>query len=83
MAEEREHADSGQFVSEYSEEAVMGVFEVVEGPSIMTRDVERELGCSLETARQKLISLNEQGRVGRRKVGGRSLWWKNEDSDDE
>lgn len=82
MAEERD-ADSGQFVAEYSEEAMMRVFDAVEGPSIMTRDVERELGCSLETARQKLISLNEQGRVGRRKVGGRSLWWKTEDSDDE
>lgn len=78
---DREHADSGQFVSKYSEEAVMGVFDTVEGNDIMTRDVEHELGCSLETARQKLLSLHEQDRVGRRKVGGRSLWWKIEDNE--
>ncbi|WP_248911076.1 transcriptional regulator [Halocatena marina] len=80
MAQDREHNESGQFVPEYSDEDVLGVFETVDGPVILSSDVVEELGCALETARQKLISLHEEGRLGRRKAGGRSLWWLVEDS---
>lgn len=79
---DREHNESGQFAAEYSEEDVMDVFDEVRGPAILSSDVEQSLGCALETARQKLLSLQAQGRVGRRKAGGRSLWWRTDDEGD-
>lgn len=79
----REHGEGGEFVETITLEEVLGVFEEVRGPVITSRDVADTLDCSLESARQKLKALHEQGRIDRRKVAGRVVWWlvNAEDSD--
>ncbi|ELY49060.1 hypothetical protein C493_21096, partial [Natronolimnohabitans innermongolicus JCM 12255] len=64
----REHGDSGTFVETVSLEDVLGVFDVVDGPVILSADVADELDCSRETARRKLQALYERGDLERRKV---------------
>ncbi|WP_241431541.1 hypothetical protein [Natrialba hulunbeirensis] len=71
----REHGDSGTFVETVSLEDVLGVFDVVDGPVILSADVADELDCSRETARRKLQALYERGDLERRKVSRRVVYW--------
>ena len=72
----REHGEGGEFVETVTLEDVLGVFEVVRGPVITSRDVADALDCSIESARQKLTRLHDQDRIERRKLGQRRVvWW--------
>ena len=72
----REHGESGEFVETVTLEDVVGVFEMVRGPVITSRDVADALDCSIESARQKLTRLHDQNRIERRKLGKRRVvWW--------
>lgn len=68
--------DQGQFSEQVGLSDVLGVFEHVEGPVITSGDVASATGCSRDTARRKLNTLHEQGRVGRRKASGRVIYWR-------
>lgn len=72
----RERGDSGQFVESSSQEDVLRVFEVVEGPVVTSADVADELAVSRETARQKLNALVEDGHIASRKTAGRVIYWR-------
>jgi hypothetical protein len=76
MAKER--GEGGEYVETVTLDDVRGVFDVVDGPVILSADVADELGCSRETARRKLEQLFEQGDVERRKVARRVLYWRPE-----
>lgn len=71
--EERE--DTGRFSQTVSLDDVLAVFELVEGPVVTSGDVAEALDCSRETARRKLRSLADQGRVAGRSTAGRVVWW--------
>jgi predicted ArsR family transcriptional regulator len=71
----REHGDGGKFVETISHRDVLGVFNSVEGPVILSADVADQLDCSTEIARQKLSELHEQGMLDRRKVSRRIIYW--------
>jgi predicted nucleotidyltransferase len=71
----RERADSGEYVERVTLDAVLSVFETVEGPVVTSADVADVLDCSRETARRKLSQLVERGRVSRRTTAGRVVWW--------
>jgi hypothetical protein len=58
-----------------SKEDVLGVFAMVDGPSIATNDVKLRLGCSTERARELLEELRDEGTVRRRRAGGMYLYW--------
>jgi hypothetical protein len=50
----RKRGDSGQYVESITHDAVLGVFERVEGPVITSADVAERLDCSADAARRKL-----------------------------
>lgn len=70
-----EREDSGRYAETVTLDDVLGVFEAVEGPVVTSGDVADALDCSRETARRKLRTLEEQGRVASRKTAGRVVWW--------
>jgi len=70
-----ERGDGGRYSETVALDDVLGVFEAVDGPVVMSGDVAEHLDCSRETARRKLRALEEQGRVAGRKTAGRVVWW--------
>lgn len=77
----RERGDSGRYTETVTLADVLGVFEDVEGPVVTSGDVAEARDCSRETARRKLRTLEEQGRVASRKTAGRVVWWIVDDQD--
>ena len=72
----RERTETGEFVETVTLDRVVSAIPAVDAPVVTTRDVADRLDCTTEAARQKLAQLTEQGRVDRRKVGGRAVvWW--------
>lgn len=71
----RERKDTGEYTEIVTLDAVLSVFETVEGPVVTSGDVADALDCSRETARRKLGTLENQGRVDSRKASGRVVWW--------
>lgn len=72
----RERTETGEFVETITLDRVVTAIRDVDSPVVTTRDIADTLGCTTEAARQKLVTLTEQGRVDRRKVGGRAVvWW--------
>ncbi|WP_082677775.1 HTH domain-containing protein [Haloferax sp. Q22] len=71
--EERE--DTGRYAETVTLDDTLGVFEIVDGPVVTSGDVAEALDCSRETARRKLRTLEEHGRVASRKTAGRVIWW--------
>lgn len=71
----RKREESGRYTETVTLDAVLGIFEDVAGPVVTSGDVAEALDCSRETARRKLRTLEEQGRVASRKTAGRVVWW--------
>lgn len=72
----RKHGEKGEFVETISLEDVLGVFDTVDGPVVLSADVADALGCTRETARRKLEQLHERGDLDRRKVSRRMIYWR-------
>lgn len=71
----RERDKGGKFTEEVSLEKVVKVLDDDE-PVKTAKEVGQEIGCSSETARQKLLELRDRGVVKRKKVGaGAVVWW--------
>jgi len=70
-----EREDSGRFSVTVTLDDVLDVFDAVDGPVVTSADVAEALDCSRETARRKLRTLEEDGRVNSRKTAGRVVWW--------
>lgn len=71
----REREETGRYAETVTLGAVLDVFELVNGPVVTSGDVAEALDCARETARRKLQTLEEQGRVSSRKTAGRLVWW--------
>ncbi len=71
----RERKDTGEYTEVITLDALLGVFDTVDGPVVTSGDVADALDCSRETARWKLGALEKQGRVESRKASGRVVWW--------
>lgn len=67
--------DSGRFTVTVTLGDVLGVFDAVAGPVVTSGDVADALDCSRETARRKLRTLEDEGRVAGRETAGRVVWW--------
>ena len=78
----KERGDGGEFIEKVTEENVLDVFKKVRGPVITSSDVAESLGCSTETARRKLKSLSERGKVNQRSTAGRVVWWRIDDNEE-
>jgi len=71
----REREDTGRYTETVTLDDVLGVFGGVDGPVVTSGDVADALDCSRETARRKLRTLEERGRLASRKTAGRVVWW--------
>lgn len=78
----RERDESGAFTTTTTLDDVLGVFETVDGPALTITDVADTLNISHESARQKLLELHEQEKVGRRKTERIVLYWQTDAPDD-
>jgi DNA-binding Lrp family transcriptional regulator len=70
---------TGDFVETVTLDDVFGVFAAVDGPVITSADVADALGCTPDTARNKLAELHREGRINQRKTAGRIVWWRSDD----
>jgi predicted ArsR family transcriptional regulator len=84
MAQDNDHdrkrTESGEYTTEITLDDVLGVFDVVDGPALMSSDVTDELDIAGITARRKLDELHDQGRVNKRTTARRTIWWQPTDS---
>ena len=71
----RNRDERGQYTETVSLSEVLEVFDPVAGPVVTSDDIASATGCSRDTARRKVETLHEQGRVGRRKTAGRFVYW--------
>jgi hypothetical protein len=75
MAKERDKS-SGRYVEKATLDDVLAVFDAVDGPPVVTSaDVADATNLSRDSARRKLKTLRDQGRVDKRKTAGRVLYW--------
>jgi len=72
---EPERDEAGNYTETVTLDAVLGVFRHVDGPVVTSADVADRMGCSRETARRKLRTLEDRGRIDSRKTAGRVVWW--------
>lgn len=72
----KERGDAGQYIETVTLDDVLAVFATVDGPPVVTSaDVAEATGLSRDSARRKLETLRDRGRVDRRKSAGRVLYW--------
>lgn len=75
MTDDRERSEEGTYVEEIRPEDALAIFDTHE--PLTAKEVADELGVVRRTAYNKLAQLNEQGKIRKKKVGGRSVvWWK-------
>jgi len=55
---------------------VFNLFDQVDWPTLVTKDVSTLLGISTDQARQMLKSLEKENKVKNRKRSGVLMWWK-------
>lgn len=72
----RERDESGKYSETVTPDAVLSVFDEVEGPVITSTDVSEALDCTTEAARRKLKQLVNDGTLARRKSGRTVLYWR-------
>ena len=78
---ERERAKTGKYVETITLDRVFDAVASHPDPTVSAREVGEVLGCSTDAARKKLAQLHEDGKVERKKVGGRSVvWWLADDA---
>lgn len=76
MSSDRERNEQGRYVETVSSDTVLEVIQHAPDPIVTAKEVGKKLDCTSEAARQKLLRLQDQGTVARRKVGaGAVVWW--------
>lgn len=72
----RKRDDRGRYTKEIDEDDVLDTLRAADTPVMTAKQVAETLGCSGEAARQKLTSLEEEGRAEKMRVGARAVvWW--------
>lgn len=76
MSSDRERNEQGRYIETVSPDTVLEVIQHAADPIVTAKEVGEKLNCTSEAARQKLLRLQDQGIVARRKVGaGAVVWW--------
>jgi len=69
--------NSGRYVEKATLDDVLDAVDAVDGPPVVTTaDVADATGISRDSARRKLETLRDRGRVEKRKSAGRVLYWR-------
>lgn len=64
---------SGPFEKQHTDEDILGFIE--ENEVVTTREVADHFDYHLQTARRRLKSLEQEGRLNKKDVGKRFVWW--------
>ncbi|MDZ7687983.1 MAG: FaeA/PapI family transcriptional regulator [Halobacteriales archaeon] len=77
---ERKRDDSGRYVETVTAEDVLDALRSMDDTVVTAKEVAEAVGCSSDSARQKLVELHEDGVVERKEVGARAVvWWLDEE----
>jgi hypothetical protein len=81
---EREWNEKGEYEELYPPEEVYGIIEDMPNQVVTTGDISNELGCTIDSGRNKLKELRFDRKIKKRDAGGRSdLWYIPIENDDE
>ena len=74
--DDRSRGSGGEFEAEVSEEELLDVFREAETPVLSASMAADRLPIGRQAVYERLQDLEDKGRVGRLKVGGRAVvWW--------
>lgn len=65
--------ESGQFTTQYTNEEILSVFDSAPIPVLTAPEVAAEVGCSRNTARNRLEELVADAHLHRKEVGARAV----------
>lgn len=75
----RERDEQGQYVGTITDDAVLDAVREVAPAPATANDIADALDCTRKAAWEHLTALHDEGRIERRKVGGRAVvWWLDE-----
>lgn len=73
---DRDRNDKGQFTGSVTDAQVLDAVRTVAPEPATATEVGEELGVTRKAAWEHLMALHDDGRIERKKVGGRSVvWW--------
>lgn len=76
MSDDRERNGEGQYILTVTSERVLEVLREDDDPVLTVKEVGKQLGCTSEAARQRLLDAQEHGDVESKQVGARAVvWW--------
>lgn len=68
--------EGGKYTATVSDEEILAAIDQARAPVVTAADLEEVLPIGRRAIRERLLDLLEQGRVARKKVGGRAVvWW--------
>lgn len=74
--DDRSRGSSGEFEAEVTDEALLDVFREADTPVLSASMAAERLPIGRQAVYERLQDLEDEGRVGRLKVGGRAVvWW--------
>ena len=72
----RERNEQGKFVGTITDAAVIDAVRAIAPAPATASEVADKLGCTRKAAWEHLTALHDDGRIERKKVGGRAVvWW--------
>ena len=76
MSEGQPRDEGGEFGEKVTQQDILLVFETVNEPFLTTAEVAEHLPISKKATYQRLNQMHEEGDVGKKKTGARSVgWW--------
>lgn len=73
---ETDRDDGGRFAESVTDQDILKVFDRIEAPFLTAAELGEELGITRQAANYRLKRMHEDGLVGRKEAGARSVgWW--------
>ena len=76
MGEKQPRDERGEFGKKVTDQDILIAFDTADAPVLTAVELAEQFSVSPETIRQRLERFQEEGKVGRKKTGARSVaWW--------
>lgn len=76
MSEGQPRNETGRFGEKVTEQDILKLFDRADAPFLTAREIADELPISREAVHYRLTKMRENGTVGKKKTGARSVgWW--------
>jgi len=73
MPYDKRDNDTGEFTETYPHQEFLQSLESLSGQA-STQEITNEVGCAYRTAYQKLVELEEDGKISSKNIGNARLW---------